>query len=306
MSAGVLTNSTAIGNGAIVSANNTMQLGNAGVTDIYAGVGSTATLRSGFAIIKRDLRIDDNDANIGDTANTLRFGASYTGEAIGSKRSLGGNHWGMDFYTNYVNRMSITNAGNVGVGLTAPARLFSVATDIAVDENNANNGTISNTLHFGAGNSGEAIGSKRTATGNLWGLDFYTNSLNRMSIANNGYVGIGNSAPAAQLDVTGTTTTDGLQIGNGTVITKMQSGSVTVGSSGSSSQTYTIFFPVAFATTIPRVFATARNEPASSFGDSFSVSIRAISATAVTLNIQRTDANTGWGQQLRVDWFAVE
>ncbi|MBC7778282.1 MAG: tail fiber domain-containing protein [Phycisphaerae bacterium] len=62
-----------------------------------------------------------------------------------------------------------------------------------------NNGTLD--LNFGATNSGEGIGSKRTAGGNQWGLDFYTAGANRMSITNAGKVGISNTAPPALLSV---------------------------------------------------------------------------------------------------------
>jgi len=190
--------------------------------------------------------------------------------------------------------------------LFSPARLLSVATDIAVDENDGNNGTTTNSLHFGGSSSGEAMASKRTATGNQYGLDLYTSSTARLSISNAGNVGIGTTAPGAKLDVVGTTTTDGLQVGNGTVITKMQTGSVTVGPSATSELVYTLTFPVAFTSTTPKVFATARNEPSTSYSDAFSVSIKSISATTVTFNIQRTDTNGTWAQQLRLDWFAVE
>lgn len=203
------------------------------------------------------------------------------------------------------NAITVLQNGNAGIGVLIPARMLSVGTDIAVDENNTNNGTLSSSLHFGASNSGEGIASNRFS-GNLWGLDFYTNSVNRLSISNGGNVGIGTTAPAAKLDVNGTTTTNGLQVSNGNVFTKMQSGSVTVGPSGTSQLTYTITFPVAFTSATPRVFATARNEPSTSYNDAFSVSIRSVSATAVILNIQRTDSNGSWAQQLRVDWFAVE
>jgi len=202
------------------------------------------------------------------------------------------------------NAMTILHSGNTGIGVTSPARLLSVATDIAVDENNGNNGTISNSLHFGASSSGEAIASNRSG-GNLWGLDFYTNSTNRLSIDNYGNVGIGTTAPTAKLDVNGTTTTNGFQVGNGTVFTKMQSGSVTVGSNATSEMVYSFLFPIPFSGT-PKIFAIARNEPSSSFNDAFSVSVSAVTATYVTFNIQRTDANSGWGQQLRVDWFGME
>jgi hypothetical protein len=204
------------------------------------------------------------------------------------------------------NAMTILFNGNTGIGTVNPTHLFTVAKDIRLDDDNANNGSLANSLRFGASNTGEAIASKRTSGGNLWGLDFYTNNLSRLSISNNGYIGIGTSSPAEILDVNGTTTTNALQVSNGTVITKMQSGSLIVGSSPGSQLSYTFIFPVAFTSATPRFFATARNEPSSSYNDAFSVSVRAISATAVFLNIQRTDFNGGWAQQLRIDWFAVE
>ncbi|MEO6542350.1 MAG: hypothetical protein ABIN74_15215, partial [Ferruginibacter sp.] len=257
-------------------------------------------------VVANEICVDDNDLNDGDTANALRFGAFYTGESIGSKRTAGGNHWGLDFITNYVNRMVITNLGNVGIGVYSPARKLSVATDIGVDENNTNNGTLSGALHFGAGNSGEAIASNRYS-GNLWGLDFYTNSINRLSISNGGNVGIGTFAPTAKLDVNGTTTTNGLQVSDGTVFTKMQHGTIVVGSNGSGLKQWNFSFPVAFTSSTPHVFLTARNDAGcSSCTDAFSVSVRAISAVAVYINIQRTDTNSGWGQSLIIDWFAVE
>lgn len=66
-----------------------------------------------------------------------------------------------------------------------------IGTTLRLDDANANNGTTTNALIFGAAGSGEGIGSKRTATGNQFGLDFYTNGQNRMAITNGGNVGIG-------------------------------------------------------------------------------------------------------------------
>jgi hypothetical protein len=121
--------------------------------------------------------------------------------------------------------------------------------------------------------------------------------------------GYGNSAAFTEnvrIKGNGTTVTKGLQVSNGTVITKMQSGSVAVGASASGQLIYVISFPVAFATGFPRVFAIARNQPATNYNDAFSVSVRAVTANTVTLNIQRTDSNTFWSQNLVIDWFAVE
>ncbi|HLQ50801.1 MAG TPA: tail fiber domain-containing protein, partial [Terriglobales bacterium] len=43
--------------------------------------------------------------------NQLLFGAPGTGEGIGSKRTAGGNQFGLDFYTNFTQRMFLTQAG---------------------------------------------------------------------------------------------------------------------------------------------------------------------------------------------------
>jgi hypothetical protein len=87
--------------------------------------------------------------------------------------------------------------------LLSDAIVISKNGNIYIDASNKNDGTLTgNTLLFGTSNgTGEGIGSKRTATGNQYGLDFYTGSANRMSITNGGQVGIGNSNPAYQLDV---------------------------------------------------------------------------------------------------------
>lgn len=47
----------------------------------------------------------------------LIFGSSDS-EGIASKRTAGGNQNGLDFYTNSTARLSITNIGNIGIGIT--------------------------------------------------------------------------------------------------------------------------------------------------------------------------------------------
>ena len=82
--------------------------------------------------------------------------------------------------------------------------LYDGTNGVHVDGLGNNNGSIDFGLKFGGAlNSGEGIASKRTAGGNQYGLDFYTTSVNRMSIAPNGRVGIGTTTPVAKLDVNG-------------------------------------------------------------------------------------------------------
>ena len=64
------------------------------------------------------------------SGHVLSFGAPFcsagvkviNGEAIGSARVLGSpNRFGLDFYTGYTKRVSITSAGKVGIGTCVPA-----------------------------------------------------------------------------------------------------------------------------------------------------------------------------------------
>lgn len=71
--------------------------------------------------------IDQDNQNIGTTANTLRFG-NNSGEAIGSRRSTGTNQHGLDFYTANTLRMTVVNNGNIGIGTSNPQGLLEIKT----------------------------------------------------------------------------------------------------------------------------------------------------------------------------------
>jgi hypothetical protein len=108
------------------------------------------------------------------------------------------------FETARSNAMTVLQNGNTGIGTTTPAYMLTVKNDINVDNGDANAGTTTNTLKFGGNGTGESIGSNRTTANNQWGLDFYTNSVNRMAISLGGNIGIGTTAPTAKLSVNGT------------------------------------------------------------------------------------------------------
>jgi len=96
--------------------------------------------------------------------------------------------------------MVINQNGNVGIGTGSPQQMLSVQNGIAIDQGNNNTGTIENGLRFGS-LSGEGIGSKRNAGSGQYGLDFYTNSVQRMTIGQNGNIGINNRLPKSRVTI---------------------------------------------------------------------------------------------------------
>lgn len=84
----------------------------------------------------------------------------------------------------------------------ARANAFMIRKDgkIYVDPSEKNDGTTNgHLLLFGVPHSGEGIGSKRTPSGNRFGIDFYTGYQNRMAITQGGNVGIGITNPSNPL-----------------------------------------------------------------------------------------------------------
>jgi len=187
--------------------------------------------------------VDGANTNIGNTVSSLQFGdQASTGEAIFSKRTTGGNQNGLDFVTNTISRMSITNAGNVGIGTSNPNVMgTSRALTISSTESYANATPVGLELK-GSTQSGDAkiaqvsvlsafdnseatrIETRSSATHTTSGqLAFYTRNAGvstvvseRMRIDDVGNVGIGISYPTTTLHVAGSARITGL-VGPGTV-----------------------------------------------------------------------------------------
>lgn len=85
------------------------------------GVGIGTTSPQQALSIAGGINIDQANVNAGGLlTNGLSFG-SVSGEGVASRRTAGANQYGLDFFTNWTPRMSITNGGYVGIGLTNPA-----------------------------------------------------------------------------------------------------------------------------------------------------------------------------------------
>lgn len=114
-------------------AGNAEGAGNLGITDL-TGKGTiwlegntnttnlVASSSAGGAIV---------DADVYGTNNTtptpgLRFGGGSSGETIASNRNVGLNRYGLDFYTSFSPRVSITQSGQMGIATQVPHNQFDV------------------------------------------------------------------------------------------------------------------------------------------------------------------------------------
>ena len=110
------------------------------------------------------------------TGNALTFG--YTsGEGIASNRAnatAGTNQYGLDFYTNFTRRVSISQAGNMGIGTANPGDKLEVSGNILLSAGatrtiytpNPAAGTSANDLNINAGST-PVFGSYCTNGGNV-------------------------------------------------------------------------------------------------------------------------------------------
>jgi hypothetical protein len=111
-------------NGRALSAavnNNEIMFVDASGVHINFNLQNNGDLSAWSGSINKGLVVDNGNSNNGvfnngaTTGNGLSFGLN-SGEGIASKRTSGGNQYGLDFYTSYLRRMSISQGGRVAIG----------------------------------------------------------------------------------------------------------------------------------------------------------------------------------------------
>ena len=146
---------------------------------------------------------------------------TITGVTAGSGLT-GGGTCGNVALTVDTTKIPELNTGNTFTGTQFIGGTGNSAT-LQIDANGVNPGSLLPGIRFGVGGSGEGLSSQRTGTGNLNGLDFYTNFTSRIAITNNGSIGIGTRTPAAALDIaTGGIYIEGTGDGSGTSLVPNQ------------------------------------------------------------------------------------
>ena len=152
------------------------------VTDVLTATNITGL--AGVVNLRGQLNLDPNGVSAGGLSNGLVFGAAVSGEGLSSKRSSGSNQNGLDFYTNFTPRLSVTNGGSVGIGTTTPASTLEVAGDIRL--------TV----------AGKPYVLSYDSAGGYFFIDEF-GAARRFVIKNGGNVGIGTTTPSYLLDVNG-------------------------------------------------------------------------------------------------------
>ncbi|HRG22556.1 MAG TPA: hypothetical protein PLQ57_16060, partial [Saprospiraceae bacterium] len=81
------------------------------------------------------ITVDQSAQNNGGLDNALKFGGDNSGSLIRSNRLTATNQLGLDLVTNFNSRLSITNAGNIGLGTTSPVNRLDVEGGVVIGIN---------------------------------------------------------------------------------------------------------------------------------------------------------------------------
>jgi len=151
------------------------------------------------------LVVDLANENPGKINPGLTFGL-LSGEGISSQRTAGGNQYGLDFYTGFSQRMSITNGGNVGIGTNTPNAQLNLgggAWNLSSTEGDLKIGSDTYRLKMGVALGGAGAGDVRIrAQGGTNRLMLGTGTSDVLTVSG-ANVGIGTITPGAMLEVDG-------------------------------------------------------------------------------------------------------
>lgn len=175
------------------------------------GNGNDADTRSNAMLIQKNgkVYIDPSEKNDGTlTGNALMFGQyNVTGEAIASKRTATGNQWGLDFYTGASNRMSITNAGSVGIGTSSPLQTLDINGRMHISNGVIQRGGTAVTGTSDLGLYSRVAGNFIRLVTNGGAIRFYsddnTGTNPNVTFESNGNVGLGTASPTDRLTIAG-------------------------------------------------------------------------------------------------------
>jgi hypothetical protein len=164
-----------------------------------------------------DINIDNTNANSGNISPGLRLGQA-SGEGMASKRTSGGNQFGVDIYTGYSPRLSVNAAGEVAIGTGATFN----GSQLEVQSN-------SNDAVQGSSTSGNGVYGSSTSTSGIFGATGSTSAGDAAVYASSSSVAaglVGISASGVGGNFTGGNNVDGY--GDGALGIMVTGGSTTV------------------------------------------------------------------------------
>lgn len=155
------------------------------------GVGVAPLSSDNLLGVAGSVVVDATGLNDGTSTNALKFGGEASGEFIASVRTGGGNAFGLDLATGGVSRLSITPAGNVGIGVNNPSNKFVVAGDVP---------TIARVQGPAVAVDVNAdLATGRIGTASNHDLALMVGGAARMTMTTSGRIGIGTEAPTSPL-----------------------------------------------------------------------------------------------------------